>query len=262
LTLYVAVIAWWAVLLPLAWGPFSFRVEFIGAVGAGLLLASEKHRTGSPMAFPYRFIGAGLVAGALVPLSFYEWHDLFGPNRLWNPNQAEAAALPHGALGTVLLGLSALALTLAFSRHRDGSSAAPVETPRQIVERNWLPFSIMALMAVLVWYGPTLARAIGPLPPTIAANVAMVALAFWLIRLGLNEDRGRPFTAGVLYFLLWTVLRYIDLFGNFGGMLGAAGLFFLCGMTLFLVARYWRNRRVQDLSVTHLTKDVQSVFDV
>ena len=72
----------------------------------------------------------------------------------------------------------------------------------------------------------------------------MVALAFWLIRLGLSQDRGWPFTAGVLYFLLWTVLRYIDLFGNFGGMLGAAGLFFLCGVALFLVAQYWRNRRV------------------
>ncbi len=58
----------------------------------------------------------------------------------------------------------------------------------------------------------------------MAANVLMVAFAFWMIHVGLREDRGRPFTAGVIYFFLWTILRYIDLFG--GNMLGAAMMFF------------------------------------
>jgi hypothetical protein len=80
--------------------------------------------------------------------------------------------------------------------------------------------------------------------PTILANIAMVVLALWLIQVGLREDRGRPFTAGVLYFLLWAVLRYIDLFGDLGGMLGASAMFFLCGATLFGVATYWRKRKV------------------
>jgi hypothetical protein len=79
--------------------------------------------------------------------------------------------------------------------------------------------------------------------PTILANVAMVGCAFWLMRIGLREDRGRPFAAGVLYFLLWAVLRYADLFGDFGGMLGAALMFFLCGAALFGVASYWRHRK-------------------
>ncbi len=81
-----------------------------------------------------------------------------------------------------------------------------------------------------------------PLISTILANVAMLALAFWLIMLGLKQDRGRPFTAGVLYFLLWTVLRYIDLFGHLG-MLGAAGMFFFCGAAIFGVARFWQHRQ-------------------
>ena len=71
-----------------------------------------------------------------------------------------------------------------------------------------------------------------PLVPTLAANAAMVVLALWLMQVGLREDRGRPFAAGVAYFLFWAVLRYIDLFGAFGGMLGAALVFFLCGATL------------------------------
>ena len=68
--------------------------------------------------------------------------------------------------------------------------------------------------------------------PTIAANIAMVAVALWLIRFGLTEDRSRPFGAGVVYLLLWAVLRYVDLFGAFGGMLGASLMFFLCGGAL------------------------------
>jgi hypothetical protein len=47
--------------------------------------------------------------------------------------------------------------------------------------------------------------------------------------------------------LLWAVLRYVDLFGAFGGMLGAALVFFICGAVLFGVALYWRNRKAVPL---------------
>ena len=234
LTLYVVVLAWWAVLLPLAWNQFSFTAEFVGAVAAALLLAAGLHRAGSPMRTPYFGFGAGLLAGALIPLSFYDWHN--------NPD--EGLAVPVALLATVMLCLGSLAVALAVSRYRAASAADPIKTAWQSLEQNWLPFGIMALMAGMIWYRLMLSQTLGRWPLAIVANLAMVALAFWLIRLGLSQDRGWPFTAGVLYFLLWTVLRYIDLFGNFGGMLGAAGLFFLCGVALFLVAQYWRNRRV------------------
>lgn len=102
-------------------------------------------------------------------------------------------------------------------------------------------------MALLPW-SSALFRAvgrpsIGPAVATVLANVAMVACALWLIRLGLREDRGVAFAAGVIYFLLWAVHRYVDLFGDFGGILGASLMFFLCGATLFGVAIYWRRRR-------------------
>ncbi len=69
----------------------------------------------------------------------------------------------------------------------------------------------------------------------------------WLVRFGLIEDRSRAFGAGVGYLLLWAVLRYIDLFGAFGGMLGASLLFFACGGALTGVALYWRNRKAVSL---------------
>ena len=79
--------------------------------------------------------------------------------------------------------------------------------------------------------------------PTVAANVAMAVLALWLIGVGLSEERGQPFAGGVLLFLLWILMRYIDLFGELGGMLGAALMFFVCGCVLLGVMLFWRNRK-------------------
>jgi hypothetical protein len=83
----------------------------------------------------------------------------------------------------------------------------------------------------------------GPALPTVVANAATFVFTLWLIKVGLRDDRAQPFAAGVIFFLLWAVLRYIDLFGAFGGMLGAALVFFLCGATLFGMALLWRQRK-------------------
>ncbi len=241
LGLDLAVLAWWAVLLPVTWGRMQFVVESVGAVGAVLLLASGLHRAGNPMAIPSRLLGAGLVGGALVPLSFSGWHREF-LNRPWAQGGGPGDAV-LAPLAVLVTGLGALAVILAITRSRAGGPSAGREPLGAAIRRNALPLAIIALMAALAWYTPALGASLGPWPPTLAANGAMVALAFWLIRLGLAEDRGRPFTAGVLYFLLWCLLRYVDLFGNFGGMLGAALLFFVGGAALFGVAQYWRGRR-------------------
>src|SRR5262249_20177651 len=116
-----------------------------------------------------------------------------------------------------------------------------------LVRRQWLPFALVVLMAFLALW-EALARSLGmaqqaAMLPTVLANVAMIGCSLWLMAVGLREDRGLPFAAGVGYFLLWAVLRYADLFGAFGGMLGAAVMFFLCGATLFGVALYWRRRK-------------------
>jgi hypothetical protein len=71
----------------------------------------------------------------------------------------------------------------------------------------------------------------------------MLFFGIWLLLLGIREERGRPFAAGVLYVLLWTIIRYVDLFGEAGGMLGASALFFTAGGILFASAWYWKNYR-------------------
>src|SRR5207253_5813858 len=81
-----------------------------------------------------------------------------------------------------------------------------------IRRRQWLPLALAALMAGLSLWSISAA---GTQPAAIdviwvtkvAANGAIVALALWLISVGLREERGQPFAAGVLYFLLWIVIR-------------------------------------------------------
>ncbi len=120
-----------------------------------------------------------------------------------------------------------------------------------ILRRQWFTTALMLLMGALcIWVGEFGAHAshadrwtAAVAVPTFAINGALVVFAIWLIRAGLGEDRGRLFGAGVLLFLLWAIFRYIDLFAGIGGMLGASLLFFLCGATLFAMARFWTQRR-------------------
>jgi hypothetical protein len=109
----------------------------------------------------------------------------------------------------------------------------------QLARRQWVPFCLFGLMFFLQFWQFIQGS---PWLPTIASNIGMLALSLWLISLGLKEDRGLPFLGGVLYFLLWATVRYIDLFGDFGGLLGAALMFFLCSGTLFAVSIYWSRR--------------------
>jgi uncharacterized membrane protein len=220
LSLYLPLLAWWTVLQVFAWHLGSNPFYFVGSVGALLLVAAESHAPGSRFAIPYRYYGALLVGGVLVPLSFY---DL---NKLMAGEWASRAGPP------TLVALLGLAIVLV--------------TQRTITRRQAIPLGLAALMAVLPLMsagcrGASCADV--ALLPTVLVNVAMVAGAFWLMQLGLQEDRGRPFGAGVLYFLLWSVLRYVDLFGDFGGMLGAAMMFLMCGAALYGVARYWQGRK-------------------
>jgi len=221
LSMYVPLLAWWTVLQAIAWKLGSNPIYFVGAVGALLLVIAESHTEGSRFAVPYRYYGSLLVGGALVPLSFYSLGKHLGEDSM-------RVVIPPALLTVVALLIVQLG-------------------GRKITSRLRLPVGLALLMTVL----PLIAVGLktpggagnGALLATVLVNLAMVAGAFWLMQTGLREDRGRPFGAGVLYFLLWAVLRYVDLFGGVGGMVGAAMMFFGCGAILFAVGRYWQGRK-------------------
>ena len=71
--LYAPLLAWWAVLQPVAWQWEVDPVYFVGLAGAIFLLIAEMHRAGSPLAKPYRLYGVLISGGVLVPLSFADF---------------------------------------------------------------------------------------------------------------------------------------------------------------------------------------------
>ena len=240
----------------------------VGMAGVLLLLIAAMHREGSLMARPYRFFGVLIAGGVLVPLSYAEFivlslhHD--------PAKDGYIAGYVLGAIGVA----AALAVVLLQRRHAAGdcpdfcvskNGTVPFDAAA-ILSRQWLPIGLLLLFTGLCFwtgwfsqYDPQhvlgycgdasdSAEKWSPhvLPPFPAVNVAMIALALWLMRLRAQEDRTWPFTVGVLYFLLWAMLRYVDLFAGVGGMLGAALMFSLCGVGLFAVARFWIHRKEAD----------------
>jgi hypothetical protein len=242
--LYVALLTWWAVLQPFAWRWNDNPVFFIGSVGGLLMILAEVHPPGSLFAIPYRFCGALLALGTLVPLSYYDMNKrLYDASWRWGgPSVLDRSLQPLAILVLSVLVIGGSLLLILRRREGDPRLTRPV---RAFFSRQWLPLGLVLLMTLLsIW----VAVAEEPLLPTVLANLGMLASAWWLIAVGLREDRGGPFAAGVLYFLLWAVLRYIDLFGDFGGMLGGALMFFLCGAALFVVSLYWRQRKQRKIS--------------
>jgi hypothetical protein len=240
--IYVPLIAWWVVLQPIAWKLQANPTFFIGTVASLMILTASLHPPGSAMAIPYRFCGVALAGATLIPLSFYQFNDGIGRG----PDRGHWSGT--GGLGQLILMLilAATMLVVAFFLQGARSGSDPdrrpplTETLREIVRRQWMPLALLGLFAFLALWAPTTQDA---LVPTILANAGMIALGTWLIRLGLAEDRGWPFVAGVGYIVLWSILRYIDLFGAYGGMLGAALMFFLCGGAFLGVALFWRQRK-------------------
>ncbi|HLJ10925.1 MAG TPA: DUF2157 domain-containing protein [Planctomycetaceae bacterium] len=246
--LYAPLLAWWIVLQPLAWDLEWQTVYFVGIVGALFLIVAEAHRSGSPFAAPIRAWGLALVAGTLVPLSFgHLQQDLV--RRSSSIGWAFFGDAAQLCASSVLI--AATLVICSYFARREGRGEPASARLMSLIKRQCLPLALaVGLSAMSLWAmiasesGIPANDRIDWLIPTIAANAAMIGLALWVMRVGLREDRGLPFAFGVMYFLLWSILRYVDLFAEQGGMLGAALMFLLCGAALFGVGMFWRGRKV------------------
>ncbi len=247
LAIYLPLVAWWLILLPIAWNKDLNPVYFIGAVAALFLAFAEAHRIGDPMSAPFRLYGSAVIVGLLFLMGFVGFQrEMMGHSGEWT-------VLQGGAILVVGLGVIAV-LNQWGAPHPEDS---PEFFPR-FLQRFWLPAGLVIMFGGLsLWSllsgiersqysrGSGLENWTWPvLIPVLITNVATVTMAVWLMRVGLREDRGRPFGGGVVLFLAWAVARYVDLFGEIGGMIGAALMFFLCGVGLFGLARFWSQRKV------------------
>jgi uncharacterized membrane protein len=237
--LYVPVLAWWVVLQAIAWHLEWQSLYLIGAIGAIFVIVAENHRHGSALAVPYRIYGTLMVAAALLPPSFVGFHQEIA--RWSSYRRGLGLELFVNLILFLVVGASLAAFSYLLRPLGDASGKNPFARLYEVLRRQWFPFGLVLVMAAL-----SVLTAIAPgasLLATILANVAMIAFAIWLMRVGLREERGPLFAAGVIYFLIWSVCRYIDLFGDAGGMLGAALMFFLCGAALFGLAMFWGKRK-------------------
>ncbi|TXT33747.1 MAG: hypothetical protein FD138_1803 [Planctomycetota bacterium] len=242
LWLYVPLLTWWLSLQGFAWeGIWNWHhnpLFFIGGVGGLLLIAAEAHASGSKMAIPYRMYGVLMVGSMLIPMSFKEVHRR-GSYHAADPSLG-ALLQPIAIVSLTVVALAVMARLHGQWKTRQELSGALKDT----IKRQYVPVGITLLMAFFsMWYS----LVPEPITPTILANIAMLIFGVWLMLVGLREDRGRPFSAGVLYFLGWTTMRYVDLFGDIGGMLGGAGLFFACGAFLFGMAYFWKHRKKKEV---------------
>lgn len=227
--LYVALGTWWLLLQPTVLNLDAAPIYWAGLVGSILLLLAECHRPETGLGIPYRFFGVVLVGGVLLPLSTYAANSAMSGEILPTPLAIETAAA---------VVLAAILLVVAADRDRR-RSGRPTSLGRSVLDApgRWFPLAMLALFVVLGFWNAVVAE---PITSTVAANVAMASLAIWLTIVGAREDRGRPFAAGVAYFLLWSIARYIDLFSGFGGMPGAALMFLACGAALVGASLLWR----------------------
>jgi uncharacterized membrane-anchored protein len=245
--LYVPLVAWWMVLQAFSWHLDWQSVFIIGAVGALLLIVAENHRAGNGLALPHRFCGVLLAAGALVPLSsnwfFREISHSYHYG--WRSGWTTAAFAP--AIVTLVLLAATLALAGLFKPEPPGSTRGPGGRLLDVLRAQWLPAGLALAMAFMgLWSATRLIDGSSKLdwvPPLIVANATQIALSLWLMRVGIRDDRGLPFAFGVFNFVLWAVCCYCHLFGEAGGMLGAALMFALCGAALLGLGMYWRKRK-------------------
>ena len=245
--LYVPVVAWWVILQSFSWDLDWQSVFLIGSVGALLLIVAENHRPENSLALPYRFYGVLLTAGALVPLtSDWFFRGIAHHYDYWWPSTWRTMAFAPVIAILVLLAVT-LALTGLFKSEAAGSARGPGERLLDVLRAQWLPAGLALAMAFMgLWSAARLnsgSEAHDWVVPLIVANIATIALALWLMRVGIRDDRGLPFAFGVCCVVLWAVCCYCHLFGDFGGILGAALMFAICGSALLGLGMYWRKRK-------------------
>ncbi len=227
--IYVPLLAWWVVLQPIAWKLQANPTFFIGAVGSLMMLvAALASRPGAR--WPSR-------TGSMVS----RWWVRRSSRSASTSSTRRSVASERAArsrLGGVeqmflILILAAATLIVAYlpaseiARRRDPGSAFA----RRVAPGN-RPAAVGAVRVTRAVRVPRDLWCDGgePWVPTIVANVAMVALALWLIRFGLTAGPGPAVRRwGLLISCSGPCSVTPTCSAQFGGMLGASLMFFLCG---------------------------------
>ncbi|MGL4595728.1 MAG: DUF2157 domain-containing protein [Thermoguttaceae bacterium] len=261
--IYAALLLWWLSLwcdiLSLRWAGAWYILVL------GLLYLTISDFQESKFRRVWLFLGVALTAGALIPITHrsfltdtgYFYYSGKTSFMFWS-NFLVLLVLMIGFFAAAYLSARRHVISFFEKRHH---------TEGKFPTQFYLVCGIGAVFALLQFCFPGVPLTnnrffsesfnfsdVGDLPifgAIISMNVAVIILAWHGIISGVAKHRIDLYWCGVLYFLLWTTLRYFDLFGFSGGnsMLFAAGFFALCGFALTGTVVYWHvycaNKNIQ-----------------
>ncbi len=217
-TLYSLTLVEWLLLMPI-WGKYEL---FPGAfyyilLGCAMFLAPQFTNRARVTKGVWQVVGAITMAIALIPLTFEDSWDSY--------INMEMGFVP--ILATAIFG----GMATLFLRARRKWTLEEQKS-------NFFFWELALYAYLLLMLGVFGANCENlRLPFLVTQNIAMFLFGVIFIYRGMLKRSGGSLIFGTGYFLLWMLIRYIDLFG--GDMLGAAGMFAFCALALFGASYFW-----------------------
>ena len=266
LPLYSLLFVFWWILQGVACGlgaHITFHVIAIGLMGLAVSSWYSKGRNSTVMGT----VGILLVFGGLLFPSFlWHWGELLY-GQLWIRSSNNTGVYMFWAFALPVMDILILLLLAIAGMKRSGMTETDVSPPslrvapfRLLLTKTDINILAWVTSIFVLWMGSyclsLMFGGIGhwrwnmlndpwALGGMFAVNLLIVWLAIGLIWNGLKRERGGWFWFGVVFFMLWAVIRYVDLFSDVGGMLGAAAIFLFCGLFMFGIVYVWATRRTR-----------------
>jgi len=232
MALHLIGFACWCLSLWIAWNFQSLAIPLLGALFALYWLAGMVIKTKEKLIFVSHQIGLLATWPMLCIISFYAFQKEITERIKPEHNHGYASA---DGLFMFLIGITIL--IVYFKSVLSKTHYKPISFKEMI-----LAFAVLAQFslapAISYYFGSECSFAM-----FIIANISMLGYSAVMMDEGLKTNSSPKFFLGVSTFLLWTIIRYFDLFGNVGGMLGASLLFFLSSLALIGLAFFWRQRK-------------------
>jgi uncharacterized membrane protein len=192
---------------------------FLGNValtGCALYAAGRLHRDGTPMRLAWETSGLAVLLIVSIPLMVTAVHRQF---------------TPHNASTTaIVLAFIAGAAALVGGAWRSRSATDKVVLGAAVAVTVWIVLTSPGLVAA----GTATAKA-----ATVLFSIVTVAIAVGLIRSALTSDRVTDLAYGVLFALVFLIVRWTSVVEN---LLWSGLLLVAAGGGLLLIARLWRGR--------------------
>ncbi len=221
-TLYTLALVEWLLLMPI-WGRYDIfpATLYYLLLGCAMFLAPQfmdRARGGMCVAsYLWQVTGAVTMAIALIPLTFED---------SWNSYKN----IEMGFVPILATAIFAVMVVLFFRSCQKWTLEE--QKPNLFIWGLVLYAYLLLMLGVFGVDGENLR-----IPFLVVQNVAMFLFGILFIYRGMLKRSGISLIFGTGYFLLWTLIRHIDLFG--GNMLGAAGMFAFCALVLFGVSYFW-----------------------